>query len=144
LPFLNHFHIKHIIFHLGAMVFLIWAEMSFEKFNGRKVNTSTAKLITQLGHRKKNWESKDHRNKEDYQNIRPFTQPNMANKLKIRDTAGVTVFTHSTVITECLSNTDRKSHYIHRPHINPRDTVAIILFDKYRLSHPVGSITVLT
>ena len=33
LTVLNHFHIKHIIFHLGATFFLIQTEMSFEKFN---------------------------------------------------------------------------------------------------------------
>jgi hypothetical protein len=53
LPVLNHFHIKHIIFHLEAMVLLVWTVMSFEKFNGRKANLSTAKLVRQLGHCKK-------------------------------------------------------------------------------------------
>jgi hypothetical protein len=66
LPVLNHFHIEYIIIHLGAMVILVSTEMSFEKLNGRKTNFSAAKLIIHLGHRKKNWENKDHRNKEDH------------------------------------------------------------------------------
>jgi hypothetical protein len=47
--FLNHFHIKHIILHLRAMVLLVWTEI-FERFNDRKLN-SIAELIRQLGHR---------------------------------------------------------------------------------------------
>jgi hypothetical protein len=49
------------------MVLLVCTEMSFEKFKRRKVNLSKEKDSRQLGPSKRNWENKDHRNKEDHQ-----------------------------------------------------------------------------